>query len=113
MPWIDQLVDATMSHPRMSFLDTFQGYHQIPLAMDNQERTSFITHIMNYYYKVMPFGLKNAGATNQRMMTRMFEPQLEKNIEIYIDDMMVKRKAESEHVNDLGNIFDILRKHKL
>ena len=47
------------------------------------------------------------------MMTRMFEPQLEKNIEIYIDDMMVKRKAESEHVNDLGNIFDILRKHKL
>ena len=81
--------------------------------MDNQDRTSFITPIRNYHYKVMPFGLKNAGATNQRMMTRMFEPQLEKNIEIYIDDMMVKRKAESEHVNDLGNIFDILRKHKL
>ena len=81
--------------------------------MDNQDRTSFITSIRNYHYKVMPFGLKNAGATYQRMMTKMFEPQLEKNIEIYIDDMMVKRKAESEHVNDLGNIFDILRKHKL
>ena len=81
--------------------------------MDNQDRTSFITSIRNYHYKVMPFGLKNAGATYQRMMTRMFEPQLEKNIDIYIDDMMVKRKAESEHVNDLGNIFDILRKHKL
>ena len=81
--------------------------------MDNQERSSFITPIRNYHYKVMPFGLKNAGATYQRMMTRMFEPQLEKNIDIYIDDMMVKRKAESEHVNDLGNIFDILRKHKL
>ena len=75
--------------------------------------TSFITPIRNYHYKVMPFGLKNAGATYQRMMTRMFEPQLEKNIEIYIDDMVVKSKAESEHVNDLRNIFDILRKHKL
>ena len=61
----------------------------------------------------MPFGLKNAGATYQRIMTRMFEPQLGKNIEICIDDMVVKSKVESEHVNDLGNIFDILRKHKL
>ena len=61
----------------------------------------------------MPFGLKNAGATYQRMMTRMFEPQLGKHIEIYIDDMVVKSKLESEHVNDLDNIFEILRKHKL
>ena len=113
MPWIDQLVDATMSHPRMSFLDTFQGYHQIPLTVEDQERTAFITLIRNYHYKVMPFGLKNVGATYQKMMIRMFEPQLGKNIEIYIDNMVVKSKAESEHVNDLGNIFDILRKHKL
>ena len=113
MPWIDQLVDATMSHPRMSFLDTFQGYHQIPLTVEDQERTAFITLIRNYYYKVIPFGLKNVGATYQKMMTRMFEPQLGKNIKIYIDNMVVKSKAESEHVNDLGNIFDILRKHKL
>ena len=61
----------------------------------------------------MPFGLKNAGSTYQKMMTRMFEPQLGKNIEIYIDDMVVKSKVEFEHVNDLGNIFGILRKHKL
>ena len=61
----------------------------------------------------MLFGLKNAEATYQRMMTRIFEPQLGKKIKIYIDDMVVKSKAESEHVNDLGNIFDILRKHKL
>ena len=113
MPWIDQLVDATMSHPRMSFLDTFQGYHQIPLTVEDQERTAFITLIRNYHYKVMPFGLKNVGATYQKMMIRMFEPQLGKNIEIYIDNMVVKSKAESEHVNDLENIFDILRKHKL
>ena len=61
----------------------------------------------------MPFGLKNAGATYQRMMTKMFEPLLGKNIEVYIDDMVVKSKAESEHTNDLGNIFEILRRHKL
>ena len=113
MPRIDQLVDATVGHPRMSFLDAFQRYYQIPLALDDQERTTFVTPIGNYHYKVMPFGLKNAEATYQRMMTRMFEPQLGKTIEIYIDDMVVKSKAESEHVNDLGNIFDILRKHKL
>ena len=97
----------------MSFLDAFQGYYQIPLALDDQEKTAFVTPIGNYHYKVMPFGLKNAGATYQRMMTRMFEPQLGKNIEIYIDDMVVKSKVESKHINDLENIFAILRKHKL
>ena len=97
----------------MSFLETFQRYHQIPLALDDQEKTAFVTRTRNYHYKVMPFGLKNAGSTYQKMMTRMFEPQLGKNIEIYIDDMVVKSKQESKHINDLGSIFKILRKHKL
>ena len=61
----------------------------------------------------MLFGLKNDGATYHRIMTRMFEPQLGKNIKIYIDDMVVKSKVESDHVNDLGNIFDILKRYKL
>ena len=110
---IDQLVDATVGHPRMSFLDAFQGYHQIPLALDNQERTAFVTPIGNYHYKVMHFGLKNTRVIYQRMMTRMFRPQLGKSIEIYIDDMVVKSKLKSKHINDLGNIFEILRRHKL
>ena len=97
----------------MSFLNAFQGYHQIPLVLDDQEKTSFVTPTRNYHYKVMPFGLKNAGATYKRMITRMFEPQLGKNIEIYIDNMLVKSKVESDHVNDLENIFDILRTYKL
>ena len=62
MPWIDQLVDATVGHSRMSFLDAFQGYHQIPLAMGDQEKMAFVTPTGNYHYKVMPFGLKNAGS---------------------------------------------------
>ena len=113
MPQIDQLVDATVGHPRMSFLDTFQGYHQIPLALDDQEKTTFVTPTGNYHYKVMSFGLKNAGSTYQRMMIRMFEPQLDKSIEVYIDDMVVKSKVVFEHVKDLGSIFEILRKHRL
>ena len=97
----------------MSFLDVFWGYHQIPLALDDQEKTVFVTPTGNYHYKVMPFGLKNAGSTYQRMMTRMFKPQLGKNIEVYIDDMVVKSKVVSEHMGDLGSIFEILRKQKL
>ena len=95
MPRIDQLVDATVGHPYMSFLDAFQGYHQIPLALDDQEKIAFVTPIENYHYKVMPFGLKNAGSIYQRMMTKMFEPQLGKSIKIYIDDMVVKSKIVS------------------
>ena len=89
----------------MSFLDAFQGYHQIPLALGDQEKTAFVTPIENYYYKVMSFGLKNVGSTYQRMMTRILEPQLDKSIEVYIDDMVAKSKVVSEHVGDLENIF--------
>ena len=81
--------------------------------MDDQEKTTFVTPTGNYHYKVMLFGIKNAGSTYQRIMTRMFEPQLGKNIEVYIDDMVVKSKVVSEHMVDLGSIFEILRKYKL
>ena len=97
MPRIDQLVDATVGHSRMSFLDAFQGYHQIPLTLDDQEKAAFVTPIGNYHYKVMPFRLKNASSTKQRVMTKMFKPQLGKSIEVYVDDMVVKSKVVSEH----------------
>ena len=61
----------------------------------------------------MPFGLKNVGSTYQQMMTKMFEPQLGKNVEVYIDDMVLKSKLVFEHVMDLTSIFEILREHKL
>ena len=72
-----------------------------------------MTPVGNYHYKAMPFGLKNARSTYQRMMTRMFKPQLGKAIEVYIDDMVIKSKVVSEHVKDLEVIFSILREHKL
>ena len=113
MPKIDQLVDATYGHPRMSFLDAFQGYHQIALADEDQEKTVFISPDANYHYTVMPFGLKNAGATYQRMMTRMFRDKMGDTVEVYIDDMVVKSKQEARHVEDLRGVFEVLRKHKL
>ena len=81
--------------------------------MAGQEKTAFLTPTRNYHYRVMPFGLKNTGSTYQRMMTRMFESQLGKNIKVYIDDMVVNSKEVTEHLNDLGSVFEILRKHKL
>ena len=106
-------MDATVGHPWISFLDAFQGYHQIPLALTNQEKTALVMPTRNYHYKVMPFGLKSARSTYQRIITRMFKPQLDKNNEVYIDDMVMKNKVEAEHVNDFGSIFKVLRKHKL
>ena len=89
----------------MSFLDAFQGYHQIPLVLDDQEKTSFVIPIGNYHYKVMPFSLKNVGLTYQRMMTKMFESLMSKNIEVYIDDMVVKSKIVSEHTSQTSSKF--------
>ena len=97
----------------MSFLDSFQGYHQIALALEDQEKTPFITPEGNYHYTVMPFGLKNAGATYQRMVTRMFKKQIGEMVEVYIDDMVVKSRRNKVHVPNLVEIFEILRQHKL
>ena len=98
---IDQLVDAIVKHQRMSFLNAFQGYHQISLAPEDQEKTSFITPEDNYHYTVMPFGLKNVGATYQRMVTRMFKEQISEMVEVYISDMVVKSRRNEKHVPNL------------
>ena len=92
MSKINQLVDSMYGHPRMSFLDAFQGYHQIALALEDREKIAFISLDANYHYTVMPFGLKNAGATYQRMMTGMFRDKIGHTVEVYIDDMVVKSK---------------------
>ena len=92
MPKIDQLVDSMYGHPRISFLDAFQGNYQIALAPEDREKTAFISLDTNYHYTVMPFKLKNVGATYQRMMTRMFQDKIGYTIEVYIDDMVVKSK---------------------
>ena len=113
LPMIDQLVDSTAGHERMSFLDAFQGYHQIALRKEDQEKTAFITPRGIFYYKVMHFGLKNVGATYQRMVTKMFSELLGKTVKVYIDDMVVKSVNSIDHVEDLRKVFGILRRHNL
>ena len=113
LPRIDQLVDSALGHERMSFLGAFQGYHQIPMAHSDQEKTAFITPTGVYCYKVMPFGLKNAGATYQRMVSGMFGHMIGKTVEAYIDDMLIKSKRKTSHVEDLREVLEILRATKL
>uniref|UniRef100_A0A2N9IU12 Uncharacterized protein n=1 Tax=Fagus sylvatica TaxID=28930 RepID=A0A2N9IU12_FAGSY len=113
LPRIDQLVDSASGHQRMSFLDAFQGYHQIPMAHSDQEKTAFITPKGVYCYRVMPFGLKNAGATYQRMVTGMFGRLIGNTVEAYIDDMLIKSKKKTSHVEDLREVLEILRATKL
>ena len=90
LPRIDQLVDSTAGHQLLSFMDAFLGYNQIKMDEADQEKTSFITSQGLFCYKVMPFGLKNAGATYQRLVNHMFRPQIGRNVEVYVDDMLVK-----------------------
>ncbi|KAL0446191.1 UNVERIFIED_CONTAM: Retrovirus-related Pol polyprotein from transposon gypsy [Sesamum latifolium] len=94
----------------MSFLDAFKGYNQIRLADEDQEKTSFITDQGIFCYNVMPFGLKNAGATYQRLVNNMFREQIGKNMEVYIDDMLVKSKRKEDHTQDLQACFGILQR---
>ncbi len=110
---IDQLVDSALGHERMSFLDTFQGYHQIPMTLSDQEKTAFITPKGVYCYKVMPFGLKNAGAMYQRMVTTMFGHLIGKTMEVYIDDMLIKSIRKEDHLRDLREVLGILRRDRL
>ena len=111
LPRIDQIVDASAGHDMLSFLDAFSGYHQIPMHPPNAEKTSFITPHRLYCYNVMPFGLKNAGATYQRLGTKMFRSLIGSTMEVYIDDMLVKSKQRPYHVTHLQQAFDLLREY--
>ena len=106
---IDQIVDASAGHEMLSFLDAFSGYYQIPIYPPDVEKTSFITPHRLFCYNVMPFGLKNAGATYQRLVTKMFRSLLGKTMEVYIDDMLIKSKERPDHANHLQQEFNLLK----
>ena len=93
LPRIDQIVDSTIGHAMLSFLDVFSGYHQILMALMDEEKIAFITPHRLYCYKVMSFELKNTGATYQRLMTKIFKPLISRMVEVYIDDIVVKSKT--------------------
>nr|KYP44401.1 Transposon Ty3-I Gag-Pol polyprotein [Cajanus cajan] len=113
LPNIDRLVDGASGHGVLSFLDAYLGYNQIPMHPRDEEKTAFITDSANYYYQVMPFGLKNARATYQRLMNKVFQHQIGKNMEVYVDDMVVKSRNIDQHVTDLSEVFQQLRNYDM
>ena len=113
LPWIDLIEDATAGHELLSFLDAFSGYNQIRMDPDDQEKTSLITGQGTYCYRVMPLGLKNAGATYQRLVNKMFQKKIGTSMEVYIDDMLVKSTIAELHIAHLSEAFQILREYNM
>src|SRR3954469_22930654 len=113
LPHIDVLVDNTAQFSVFSFMDGFSGYNQIKMAPEDMEKTTFITPWGTFCYKVMPFGLKNAGATYQRAMVTLFHDMIHKEIEVYVDDMIAKSHTEEEHLVHSQKLFERLREFRL
>ena len=97
----------------LSFMDGSSGYNQIRMAPRDEKLTAFRTPKGIYCYKVMPFGLKNVGATYQRAMQRIFDDMFHKNVECYMDDLVVKSKQRVGHITDLRQMFERLRCYQL
>ena len=106
-------MDLTAGHKLLTFMDAFSGYNQIRMAKEDQEKTSFITSQGLNCYKVMPFGLKNAGTTYQRLVNKMFSKQIGRNMKVYVDDMLIKSKEELAHLDDLKETFTTLKQYQM
>ena len=89
-------------------MDAFFGYNRIKMDEEDQEKTLFVTNQGLFCYKVMSFSLKNTGATYQRLMNKMFAHQIGRNVQIYVDDMLVKSRKEDDHLDDLKETFNTL-----
>ena len=113
LPRIDMLIDATAGHEMLSFMDGFSGYNQIRMHKDDTSKVSFITDFGIFCFLVMAFGLKNAGATYQRLVKKIFKHLIGKTMEVYVDDMLVKSLEKVDHVKHLREAFEVLREHKM
>ncbi|GJU07690.1 reverse transcriptase domain-containing protein [Tanacetum coccineum] len=109
LPEIDWKVESLCGFPFKCFLDVYKGYHQIQMAKENEEKTTFITSQGIFYYTKMPFGLRNAGATYQRLVDKAFHKQIGRNLEVYVDDLVIKSRTEDEIVRDIEETFKTLR----
>jgi hypothetical protein len=112
LPRIDQVIDSTAGCDLVCFLDCYSGYHQIAIKEEDQEKTAFITPFGAYYYTTMSFGLKNAGATYQRAIQACFKKQLNKNVEAYVDDVVVMTRNSNTLIADLEETFASLREYR-
>ena len=115
MPMADMLVDGAAHNQMLSFMDGNAGYNQIMMAEQDIHKTAFMCpgHIGAFEYTVMPFGLRNAGATYQRAMNSIFHDMIGHSLEVYIDDVVIKSPKEGNHVASLRKAFLRMRQHKL
>ncbi|KAM2564328.1 hypothetical protein TB2_012626 [Malus domestica] len=115
MPMADLSIDAVAKHKVLSFMDGNAGYNQIKMSPEDIHKTTFRCpdHVGAYEYLVMPFVLKNAGATYQRAMNAIFHDLIGQSMEVYIDDIVVKSKTEEQHLEDLRQALARMRIHKL
>jgi hypothetical protein len=112
LPRIDQVVDSTAGCVLLYFHDCYSGYHQIALKDEDQIKTAFITLYGTYAYKTMSFGLKNAGATYQRVIQMCLADQLHRNVEAYVDDVVIKTRDSDDLITDLEETFSSLRRFR-
>ena len=113
LPHIDMLVDSTTSHLMLSFMDRFFGYSHIMMAPEAMEKTFFIIEWGTYCYRFMPFGLKNAGTTYQRAATTLFHDMMHQDVEVYVNNMIVKSRDRSGHLAALERFFERIRQFRL
>jgi Reverse transcriptase (RNA-dependent DNA polymerase) len=109
LPVTEIIIDHTSSYEVFSFMNDYTGYNQIKMAPEDEKHTAFRTPIGIYCYKVMPFGLKNVGATYQRAMTKIFGDLIRKIVECYVDDLVIKAMSYEEHLQYLEVVFNRLR----
>ena len=113
LPHIDFLVDNTADSALMSFIDGFSRYNQIKMAPKDMTKTTFTTEWGIYSYTIMPFELNNAGATYQRMATALLYDMMHNEVEVYVDDMIVKSKDREGHINNLRKFFERIKEYRL
>ena len=111
LPNADLLVDSAVGNSMFSFMDGCSGYNQIRMVVRDAEKTAFRTLIGNFYYTMMPFSLKNTGATYQRTMTTIFHDMMHREMEDYVDDIVVKSKTKTGHFQVLKQVFERCRKY--
>ena len=107
------LVDSTTCHSMLSFMDGFFRYSQILMTLEDMEKKSFIIEWGTYYYRVMSFGLKNVGATYQRAMITLFHDMMHWDVEVYVDDMIVKSQDRAYHLATLERFFERIKRFRL
>ncbi|GJW57918.1 reverse transcriptase domain-containing protein [Tanacetum coccineum] len=110
LPEIDWKVESLYGFPFKCFPDAYKGYYQIQMAEEDEEKTMFITNQGIFCYTKMTFGLRNAGATYQRLVDKTFQGQIGRNLEVYVDDLVIKSHTEDEVVRDIEETFKTLRK---